>query len=166
MNGRTFRRFKPLYLHICRVHWSEPTKSYDEIAAQLGVSPGWVSEVINSADAAEIFQRLQDKTLDTMVDVQTDLQAVAPLVLQEKISLALDKSTPPGVRDKSLTEILHMAGHQPTKYVQVERADAPVDKIGKMSESQIMDELTKGLGGSEQAGPGSGGRGPDGRPLQ
>src|SRR6185369_14549896 len=111
------RRFTPLHLHCVKLHWDGMTNG--EISKALNRSEAWVSTTLSSPEAAEIHKRIENRVLDSSVQVQVDLQAVAPLALSKKIQLL--NSTNDAVANKAATDLLELAGHVPTRQVEIRR---------------------------------------------
>ena len=125
------RRFKPSHLHVVRMHWNGMTNG--EIAKETGYSYIHVHNIIASEEAQEILALLTSRTLDTIIDIQAEAQAAAPLVFEEKLKIALG-CTDVRTKNSACTDILNMAGHQPIKRVQIQRSDIPIEFDSKSEE--------------------------------
>jgi len=128
------RKFRPLHMLILRLHFQGWTA--DEIGQELDCSAQTVYRIVGLPESLEILEMFQKKTVDTILDISGDLQAVAPAVFEEKLKLAL-KAKDERVRNIACTDILNMAGHSPIKRVQVEQVDPVEDKYKGKSAEQI-----------------------------
>lgn len=137
------RRYNPTHLAILRL-WAHGGMTHAEVAAIVGCSSGLVSQVVGSPLAQELLGTLQDKILDTTLDVQQTLQAAAPLVMQEKLRLALNARNE-SVRNSACTDIIHMAGHMPLRRMQIEQTVEQKDKFEGLSEEQIREQIYASL---------------------
>jgi hypothetical protein len=147
------RRFKPDYLRICALYWSGRTQK--EIAEITGFSPIHVGNIIGCDESQEILRELSQRTLDTVLDVQTEAQAYAPLCLGEKFNLALNAKDE-RVRNIACTDILAMAGHQPVRRISVEKPDTVVKHYEGLTDDEIRSRVFADLGikvDSERAEP-------------
>lgn len=149
-----FKQFKAFHLQLVLAHWNEPWVSQADLATRFGITQAWASQILTSPESREIIEQLKNRSLDTIMDVQAQLQAIAPVALQERIKIAMDAGTPIAIRDRSLQSILEMAGHSPVKRVQLQRGDPVAERIAAMSDAEIQDDLLKVVGANT---------GPDGR---
>jgi len=127
--------FKDKDFHIC--YLSARGMSPDQIARGIGVSEYRVNRVVRSEQGREILERIHNKTIDTFGEVQAAVQAIAPVILYEKVATALNPEVDPRVRNQAQTEILHMAGHSPVKRMALEVADPVADKYRGLSETDL-----------------------------
>lgn len=111
-----------------------------EIASQLNVTPQHVSNVLCTPEAQELLAQLQENTLDTILDVQTQAQAIAPLVFEEKVRLALTAKDEK-VRTTNCKDILDIAGHMPVRRVVVETPDRQAERFDKMTIQELQAEM-------------------------
>lgn len=161
-------RLKPVHIAMIRYHWAG--LSHDEIARKLNYSAQQVRNIINSDEVQEIIAQLREAALDSIDEVQQDLQLVAPLALQKKIEL-LD-SPDQRVANRASTDLLYMAGHMPIKRYQLEKPSEVSRKYEGMTDEQIAQHLVLSLTQGEALVQSSGGEnssndnsGPDGKPL-
>lgn len=136
-------RFTPIHLHVVRLHW-EGTSNND-IALKLNRSAAWVSSVLCSDEAKEIYKRLENRVLDTSVQIQTILQAAAPLALDKKIQLL--NSANDSVANKAAQELLELAGHVATRQVEVRRPDHIEEEFKNKSEEEIRQRILNEING-------------------
>lgn len=92
--------------------------SQTDIATKLGTTIATVNRVCNSVEGNELLSDMHSQTLDTILDIQTQAQIVAPAIFEEKLRLALT-SDDDRVRTTNCTDILNMAGHTPIKRVEM-----------------------------------------------
>ena len=130
------RKWKPDYLRITISFWNGLTPT--EIAAETGYSYTHVTQVLASERAQEILEQLTSATLDTVNEVQSVAQAVAPAVMEEKVRLALSAKDE-RVRNTSCSDILNIAGHQPVKRVQIEKPLSEAERYRDRSEDELRD---------------------------
>lgn len=148
------KQIKPAWLQVLQLYWRGETLR--DIALATGYTEVNVGNIVRSDDAREILQQLTDATLDTMPEVVGEMQLAAPAIIRRKIAIALN-SNDEAVANRAATEILHMAGHAPTKHIQV-RVD-PIEKhYEDKTEDEIRQELLSAFGLAND-------KGPDGRPL-
>lgn len=163
MASYQFKTFRAFHYQLVLQHWQEPWVSQHDLARRFGITDAWCSQILTSPEALELIKQLGDRTVDTALEVQAQLQAIAPQALQERINIAMSPATPVGVRDRSLQSLLEMAGHRPVQRVQLQRPEAsPPPK----TEAEIRDELFKAVSAGGEDGRGSGGapeNGPDGK---
>ena len=133
---------KPIDMRIALMHWEGYTDI--EIAQSLGCSTQKIASVLASANVQQLFAELRDGILDTMLDVRTMAQAIAPRVMEEKISLALD-SPDPRVRSVNCKDLLEMAGHRPPDRVQIEKIDRVSEAYVGKTEEEIRAEILRAL---------------------
>ena len=146
------RKLRPLHLRILRLYFAGLDGKAIEAALTDPTtlvplaSYATIMNVINSPDTAEIMGQFQAQTLDTIMDVQTDAQAVAPAAFEELVRLAFH-SKDDRVRSGNCKDILAIAGHQPVKRVIVrDERDPAVAKHDGKSEAEIRAEIEKDLG--------------------
>lgn len=114
------------------------------MCVMTGYSPSGVGAILNSPDAEIIRREITSRVIDTMADIQSDIQALAPTMLQKKIELAMTAKSET-VRNNAITDLLELAGHVPVKQVAIHRAN-PIDADYKdKTEKAIRDEIMAGL---------------------
>ena len=131
-------KWKPFYIQIIRMKWMGNTNT--EIASLLSISDALVGKVVNSDKGREIFEQLQSSVFDSMVEVVTLAQAVAPEMLREKVKLAL-YSSDERIRSKNASDVLGIAGHVSIQKIVVDRPDPLLDKYKDKSELDLRREL-------------------------
>ncbi len=117
----------------------------------VGVTPQHVSNLLNTPEALEMLSQFQDKTLDTIMDIQLDAQAIAPAIFEEKVRLALtakDERT----RNTACSDILNIAGHMPVRRVVIEQPDRQAERFDKMTNDELRAEML-GIDESQQQAP-------------
>jgi len=107
-----------------------------------------ISTILASPEAINIRREIQARVIDTVAEIQTDLQAIAPTLLQEKIQLALTAKSE-NVRNNALTGLLELAGHVPVKQVEIRRATLIEEEYKDKTEEAIKAEIMDGLGAAE-----------------
>ncbi len=133
------RKRRPEHLHVLRLYFAGMTQV--DIARVTGYTPQHVGNIVNLPESEEILRELERKTIDTILDVQADAQAIAPVIFEEKIRLALH-SADERVRNVACSDILAIAGHQPVKRVQVENIDRGAeDSYEGLSEEEMRAKL-------------------------
>lgn len=145
------KRLKPSHLDMVTLHLAG--ESNDDIGVKLGYTAQQVSNILNCPEVLEILDALRKESINSMAQVQAEVQLYAPEILRKKIDYALHGSDD-RVRNAAQTELLHIAGHSPVRYVTVENKDEVLEKYKDKSE----DELRKIITGEK--------RGPDGHLLQ
>lgn len=120
------------------------------IAAQVAMAPATVAQILASPEAARIRKEVEARVMDTQAQVQTDLQAFAPVALKEKMELAMNAKSET-VRNAALTECLQLAGHVPVKQVAIHRADPIEEEYADKSEQDIRDEILADLASEREA---------------
>jgi hypothetical protein len=150
----TPKRLKPAHLQVIRLHWMG--KDNTEIAAITGYTPQQVSNVINCEDAQKIIEGLNADAIDTMREVQCELQLSAPLYLNNLHEMAFSCAD---LRVKANINIalLGMAGHVPIKRVVVQDQTVLQKQYEGMSEEDIVADIRGEL---------APGKAPDGSVLQ
>lgn len=148
-------RWKPFYTQIIRLYWSGLPQN--EIAKQLSCDVQTVGKVLNSDHGKEILQQLDAKTFDSMLEVITMAQAVAPEMFNEKVKLALH-SNDERVRTRNTAELLAIAGHTPVHRVSIERPDPILDQYKGKTPEELRTALLKLKDSSVDPG-----LGPDGK---
>jgi hypothetical protein len=136
-------KYTPLALRICQFYWYG--ENHDQLAKRFSVTKSYVQSALSTPECRAILEELENRTLDTMLQVATTAQAIAPAIMEEKIRLALE-SPDDRVRATSCKDILEMAGHSPVKRIQLNRPDAAGAKHEGMSESELRDSLKKKVG--------------------
>jgi len=137
------RLMNPVHLHVLELHLQGLTNN--EIATVVQRSAQLVSNVINSPTGQEILSRALEKRLDTLMDVQTMAQMVAPICFKEKVELAL-YSKNEKVRSTNCKDILEMAGHVPQRSAQIERQPDALPNANKTPE-ELRRELLDAAAG-------------------
>jgi len=135
------RKFTPLHLHVVKLHWEGHTNA--EIAARLRRSDSWVSSILSSPECAEIYKRLENHVLDTSIQVQTTLQAAAPVALSRKMDLMFSAND--AVANKATQEILELSGHVPLRQIEIRRHDHIEEEFRGKSEADIRREILESL---------------------
>lgn len=136
---------------MIRLHWAG--ESNIDIGAKIGYTEQQVSNIINSPEAKAILAELSANALDSMDEVAQELQLVAPIALKRKIDMLYCGDD--RVADKAATDLLHMAGHAPTKRVQVTGQSVVEKEFEGLSPEEIRQKILNEVDGN----------GPDGRPL-
>ncbi len=150
-------RWKPLYTQIIRLYWQGLEQV--EVAKQLSCSEQLVGNVVRSDHGREILKSLEDKTFDSMLQVITMAQAVAPEMFNEKVKLALH-SADEKIRTRNTAELLAIAGHTPVHRVSIERPDPILETYKNRTPEQLRAALIALKDGSPAPE-----NGPDGKPL-
>lgn len=140
-------RFTPLHLHIVRMYWDGV--ELDHIDSKMNKPSGWARRIIDSAPAKEIIERLTNATVDTMVEVQTKLQASAPLLLSRELDYAIHDNTAAGSRARQL--LLEKAGHVATRQVEIRRPDHIAEEFRDKSEDEIKAEILESIRNSSNS---------------
>lgn len=139
-------KWKPHYIQVVRRYWLGETKA--SIATEIGVSASTIDKILNHDKAIQVIAHLEANTLDTMLEVQTAAQAVALEAIDVKIQGL--RSGNEALRQKCATELLGLAGHTPTRKIEIKSGDAVVDKYKDKSELDLRRELLKMLNTGEQ----------------
>jgi predicted transcriptional regulator len=143
------RRFRPQHIQVVRLTWQG--YSQQEIAEFLGVSSGHVSQVLGCDEAQAMLKQLTQHAISSMDEVQDEVQLVAPLVMREKIRLALDAQDE-RVRNIACTDILAIAGHTPVKKLQIERNDPRQDELERKTPEELRAGLRSLIGLKDEKG--------------
>lgn len=143
------RRFRPQHIQIVRLAWQGYEQQ--EIASFLGCSSGHVSQILACDEARAIMEGLRQHAISSMDEVQDEAQLVAPLVMREKIRLALDAQDE-RVRNIACTDILAIAGHTPVKKLQIERNDPKLDEIERKTPEELREGLRALIGLKDEKG--------------
>ena len=150
MPTQATKAYRPRWIAVCRLH--AQGYSNQEIADKVGYSVVRVSQLLNSEFAKDMQAQLLDRTLNTMLDVQTEMQSYAPMIVREKIRLALEAKSE-SVRDRSCRDILEMAGNGPVKRLHIERAEVVEDPYKDLSEKDLREKLLEEIhGASDKTG--------------
>lgn len=136
------RRYNPLILRLQLLLWQGYSQT--EAATLLGKTDAWVSNILTTDEAKEVYDELKKQTIDTVGQVQANLQAAAPAIIKEKIDLALFAKSET-VRNQAGQQILEMAGHAATRHLEIHRADDVLEKYKNKTEAEIRDEVMRGL---------------------
>ena len=150
-------RWKPLYTQIIRLYWQGLEQK--EVATQLSCSDELVGKVCRSDHGQEILKQFEDKTFDSMLQVITMAQAVAPEMFNEKVKLALH-SADEKIRTRNTAELLAIAGHTPVHRVSIERPDPILETYKNRTPEQLRAALLALKDGSPDPSVG-----PDGKAL-
>ena len=129
-------------------------ETINEIGTKFAIPTSRVQAILASPEAQEILSLLRDNVLNSMLEVNSMAQAIAPTIMERKIHLALN-SADERVQDKACTDLLHMAVGTPTKKVQISHTDPVTERHKDMSEDDLREALRRKLGVT----------GPDGRLL-
>lgn len=135
------RRFTPICLHVVKLHWEG--MSNQDIARRFQKSDAWVSSILCSPEALEITKRLETHVMDTSIQVQTALQAAAPVALSRKIDLMFSGND--AVANKATQEILELSGHVPLRQIEIRRHDHIEEEFRGKSEADIRREILESL---------------------
>jgi len=127
---------------VLRLYYQGHTNA--EIAAITGFSDQHVTDIINTDSSKEILGRFQDKTIETILDVQSDAQAIAPAIFEEKIRLALGAKSEQ-VRNNACSDILAIAGHKPIDRVSLAMDRPDKDPYEGKSEAEIREAIISEL---------------------
>ena len=144
------RKFKPMHVQIVRLTWQGYTAV--DVAQFLGLSEIHVRNIINCDEAQALLSQMKDHAISSSDEVQDEAQLVAPLVMREKIRLALDAQDE-RVRNIACTDILAIAGHTPVKKLEIQRSDASRDDLTRKTPEQIREDILKDLGIAETKAP-------------
>jgi len=136
-------KYSPLCLRVCQFYWYG--ENHDQIAKRFGLTKSHVQSILAAPESQAIIDELVNHTMDTMLQVATQAQAIAPIIMQEKIRLALEDPDSK-VRTTNCKDILEMAGHAPIKRIQLNRPDANSEKHKDMSESELRENLKRKIG--------------------
>ena len=128
---------KAQLLHI--VYADFRGESVQEIAVRYKLGIMDVRAVLVSEKGQAVRQLLEQNTLDTMADLQTQYQAAAPEAFGVLVQTM--RSTNAKEARAAATEILHGAGHAPVKRVAIERKHPVVEKYKDKTPEQIRREL-------------------------
>ena len=136
------KKWTPLHLWVVSLH-SEGVSNQD-IAQRLGKSDAWVSTVLNSPEAKDIYKRIENGVIDTKVHVQTMIQAALPLLLRRKLHIALSSGNET-TANKAIQECLEMGGHLAPRQVEIRRPDHIEEEYKDKSEQDIRQEILSSL---------------------
>lgn len=146
------RKFKPDHIRIVRLCWQGYTHA--EIANFLGMSNAHVTLVLACDESQAMLAELRRHSINSMDEVQDEMQLVAPLAAREKIRLALEANDE-RVRNIACSDILAIAGHSPVKRVSVERGDVEKEDISMLSEDEIRSRILADIVGPQAAPKGT-----------
>lgn len=135
---------------MLRLHWQG--ESNTDIAMLTGYTPQQVSNIINSEEAQGILAALQAEALDTMSQVQTEAQFMAPKLFDNVVKLA-EAAGDERVRLHANLAALGIAGHVPVKRVVVERENMLHKKFEDMTEDEIRRDIAGDLTPSDTKRP-------------
>ena len=136
------RKFRPDHIRTIRLYWQGYTAG--EIATFIGASEQHVRLIINSDEGQSMLAALKNHTINSMDEIQDEMQLAAPLAAREKIRLALEAQDE-RVRNIACTDILAIAGHSPVKRVSVERTDKVGEDVENLTEDQIRERILADL---------------------
>lgn len=139
---------------MVRLHWQG--ESNTDIAMLLNYTPQQVSNILNTEEAQAILAGLQAEALDTMAQVQTEAQFMAPKFFDNVVKLA-EAATDERVRLHANLAALGIAGHVPIKRVVMERDTVSQKKYEEMTEDEIREDVARDL---------RSGKAPDGSIIQ
>jgi hypothetical protein len=148
------KKLRPAHLLMIRLHWQG--ESNTDIAMMTDYTPQQVSNILASAEAQELLAGLRAEVMDTMAQVQTDAQFVAPVLFENIVALAMHASDERVKLHANLAAI-GIAGHVPTRRIQVVGDSIVAKKFEDMSEEEIRNSITGELAPA---------KGPDGNILQ
>jgi hypothetical protein len=146
------KKLNPVHLIMIRLHWQG--ESNIDIAMKTGYTPQQVSNVLCSEAAQTVINGLQSEVLDTMAQVQTDAQFMAPKFFDNIVKIA-ESATDERVRLHANLAGIGIAGHVPVRRIQVQGDTANTKKYEDMSEEEIRQDISGELA-----------KGPDGSTLQ
>jgi DNA-binding MarR family transcriptional regulator len=144
------RGYKPLHLKILLMYHQGYT--LDEISHELGVTVQTCSNIINSPDAQALLDRVRDQAFETILDVRTDFQAMAPACASRLFHNAT-QSADDRVSTIACVAILDRAGHSPTQKLEVSKADPADQRFKDMSEEEIRKSVFREAGLPEPPDP-------------
>lgn len=137
------RGYKPLHLRM--IHMYHQGFTMDEIALEVGTTPQQVSNIIATPEAQDLLARVREATFDSIIDIRTNFQSMAPECASKLFNLAMtakDSRT----QLSACTAILDRAGHTATKRVEI---GAPGDfekDITDLTEDELRDDIRRELG--------------------
>lgn len=137
------RKFKPVHVQIVRLAWQGYEAS--EIAQVLSLSEIHVRNIINCDESQAMLAQMKEHAINSSDEVQDECQLVAPLMVREKIKLALEAKDE-RVRGINASDILAIAGHTAVKKLEITRSDASRDDLSKKTPQQMRDEILADLG--------------------
>jgi len=151
MAHKTYTTINPRHLIVFRLHLKGLSNT--EIASTLGYTPQNISLILNSTNMAEVCEELKEDILRaTYDDVQKTIDAVGPLLVEEKIRLALTAKDE-RVRSISCTEMLNMGGHKPITHVVVEETHHEHVKLSELDEKELRDRVRTAIGDIKEEKP-------------
>lgn len=136
------RKLKPTHLEVLRLHFQG--LSNVEIANITSLSDSTIQAITTSQDAEEILNDIQSHSLDTIRDIATDAQAIAPRIFEEQVRLSLHAKDE-RVRVTSGMNVLAIAGHLPIRRFVVQQEDPRGREFDKMSEEEIKKSILADL---------------------
>ena len=142
-NSYYLKKLRPKHLAVLRL-WAQGLDNA-EIAVLVGYTPATVSLIVNLPEAQELLEEMKAGTFETIADVRTSLQFIAPELLEEKIRLAFNAKSEQ-VRSNSCAELLALAGHAPLRKIEITRPLEVVDPYKGLSEEQLRERVFKELG--------------------
>lgn len=148
------KHLKPAHLLMIRLHWQG--ESNTDIAVMTDYTPQQVSNIIASDEAQTMLAGLRAEVMDTMAQVQSDAQFMAPVFFDNIVALAQHASDERVKLHANLAGI-GIAGHVPVKRIVMERDSQLQRKFEDMSEDEIKASIIGDLAPD---------KGPDGNILQ
>jgi len=136
-------RFTPTALRVVQYYWWGET--HEEIGARLGLPVSRARGILASGEAKAILEHLKNNTMNAMLEVNTTLQAIAPVILQEKFRLATEDADS-RVRNSACKDLLEMAVGKPINKVQISHTDPISDAHRNLTEDDIRNNLRKKIG--------------------
>jgi|WetSurSiteA1Bulk_404760.scaffolds.fasta_scaffold01976_3 hypothetical protein len=130
--------FNAVDVQIVRYHIMGYATS--DIANLLQRTANYVNSVISSPFGQELICKYINRQIDTILDVQTMAQMIAPACMEEKLRLALH-SNDEKVRSTNTRDILEMAGHTAQRTILLDRTEKPDRIYDGLSEAEIKASL-------------------------
>ena len=125
-----------------------------QIAQMTGYNPADVAKILAAPDAARIRKEIENRTIDTVSQIRSDLQALVPTLLHEQVELALNGKSD-AVRHNAGKYLMELAGHSPIKQVALHKADPIVEDYKDKTEDEIRKDLLKQLEETPESEEGS-----------
>jgi hypothetical protein len=137
------RKFKPVHVQIVRLCWQG--YSAVEIAQFLGISEIHVRNIINCDEAQAMLSQMKEHAINSSDEIQDEAQLVAPLVMREKIRLALEAGDE-RVRNVACSDILAIAGHTAVKKLEISRSENSRDDLTRKTPRELQEDILKDMG--------------------
>jgi hypothetical protein len=139
MANRRRSVFNPIHFKVVRLHLDGHTQQ--DISRMTGLTPSAVNLILLSPEAQETLEAIKANYLDTMLEVQTQAQLVAPEMLKLKIDLAMN-SLDERVRSINAKEVLEIAGHKPdTRLILQRTEDAQAGEHAEATPEELRQQL-------------------------